>query len=155
MKALLAGTFDPPTLGHIELIRRAAEIFASLVVGVGENSIKQKMTLSPQERTEGLEKETSSFSNVEIHSFSGLTTEFAKACGCDVLLRGIRSTSDLDFEIQMARANKKISGIETFFLPAENYSGISSSLIKELALHKAPLKDFVTPHIEQKLYKIT
>ena len=152
-KALFAGTFDPPTLGHIELIRRGAKVFDELIVGIGENSAKQGSMLSIQDRLEGLKRELSSLTNVEVVKFSGLATQFAKEQGIRVLLRGIRSSSDVEYEMQMARANRKIGDIETFFLISDTaFDGISSSLIRELVINKAPLNDFIPEQFERMIY---
>ncbi len=152
-KALFAGTFDPPTLGHLDLIHRASAMFDTLFVGIGANNAKLKSILSVQQRLEGLKKEVASLSNVEVVSFSGLATQFAKEHNIDVLLRGIRSLSDMEYEMQMARANRKIGEIETvFILSDQSFSQISSSLIRELALHKAPLGDFIPEQFERMIY---
>ena len=152
-KALFAGTFDPPTLGHLDLIHRGSAMFEALVVGIGENNAKLKSVLSVQQRLEGLKKELASLSNVEVISFSGLATQLAKEHDIDVLLRGIRSSSDMEYEMQMARANLKIGGIETVFLLSSDSSAqISSTLIRELALHKAPLGDFIPEQFERMIY---
>lgn len=152
-KALFSGTFDPPTKGHIDLIRRGAALFDHLLVGIGLNSAKSKPMLSLQQRLEGLKKELSSLHNVEVVSFSGLATQFAKEQNIDVLLRGIRSQSDTEYEMQLARANHKIGGFETLFLVSEDSTiGISSSLIRELALNKARLSDFIPERFERIIY---
>ncbi|MBS0628630.1 MAG: pantetheine-phosphate adenylyltransferase [Verrucomicrobia bacterium] len=150
-KLLFPGTFDPPTLGHIMLIKRGAALCDHLVVGIGKNLSKTKAILTVEERIEALKHETSSLKNVEIVSFSGLAVNFAKQIGVNALLRGFRTSSDVDFELQMARANKKLSGIETLFLMAEDEAHISSTLIRELAANGASLKDFVPEYIESTL----
>lgn len=151
-KALYPGTFDPPTFGHLTLIRRSAAICDHLIVGVGKNLSKNKSILTVDERIEALKKETASLKNVEIASFSGLVVNFAKQMGARVLIRGLRSSSDVAYEMQMALANRSLSGIETLFLMAEDGAAhISSTLIRELASHGAPLKDFIPEYLESTL----
>lgn len=149
---LYPGTFDPPTLGHLSLIKRGAALCDHLVVGIGENLSKANAILTVEERIEVLKQETASLKNVEVVSFSGLVTQFAKQVGARVLLRGLRGSSDVDAEMQMAQANRKLSGIETLFLMADaEVSHISSTLIREIASHGAPLGDFIPKSLESLL----
>jgi len=148
-KALCPGRFDPPTLGHISLLSRASQLCDHLVVGIGENLVKGKSLLTTDEKVKALEKSTKQFPNIEITSFSGLVTDFAKKMGAQVLIRGLRSVKDLEYEREMALANFKLTGIETIFLLAEpGASHISSSLIRELAANGAPLSDFIPQDLE-------
>lgn len=152
-KALFAGAFDPLTFGHLDIIHRGSAMFEKLIIGVGENSAKQGPMLSIQQRVEGIKKEVSDLQNAEALSFSGLATQFAKEQKIDVLLRGIRSLSDMEYEMQMARANREIGKIETIFILSDaSFSGISSTLIRELALHKAPLSSFIPEQFERMIY---
>lgn len=151
-KVLYPGTFDPPTFGHLAMIERASALFDHLFVAVGSNLSKGKPLLSLEQRVQSLKKETSHLSNVEVMSFSGLVTAFAQQLGAHSLLRGVRWTQDLEYEIQMARANKALTGIETIFLPADApYEGISSTLIRELAHFGAPLYHFIPEELEKLL----
>ncbi|NGX47062.1 MAG: Phosphopantetheine adenylyltransferase [Chlamydiae bacterium] len=155
-KAIYSGSFDPPTWGHIRLIRRAAKLFDVLIVGIGENLKKGKGFFTIQEKIDGFQKEIGDLPNVEIMSFSGLVTNFAKENGIDLLVRGLRFVGDMEYEMQMARANYKLTGIETFFLMAdEDTSTISSSLIRELAANGAPLGDYIPSHFETLLHNKT
>lgn len=148
-KFLFPGTFDPPTHGHIMLIKRSAALCDHLIVGVGKNLSKTNSILTVEERIEALKHETSLLKNVEIMSFSGLVVDFAKQVEATVLIKGLRSSSDVEYEMQMAQANRKLSGIDTLFLMADTGTAhISSTLIRELASHGAPLKDFVPKHVE-------
>ncbi len=150
-KVLYPGTFDPPTLGHIALIKRGAVLCDHLIVGIGEN-INKKPILTIEERAEALKKETSALSNVEVVSFSGLASDFAKQVNATALIRGLRSSHDIEYEMQMASANQKLNGIETLFLMAEDgAANISSTLIRELAAHGAPLEAFIPKHLESTL----
>jgi pantetheine-phosphate adenylyltransferase len=143
-KALFPGSFDPPTWGHIRLIERGSKLFDQIVVGVGANLAKGKGLLTSEERVEGLAQELKGLSNVEVLPFTGLTVDFAKEIGASVLLRGLRSPSDLEKELEMARANCTIQQIETLFLAGEEETAnISSSLIRELAANGAPLEKFI------------
>jgi len=152
-KALYPGSFDPPTWGHIRLIQRAAKLFDALVIGIGENFKKGEGLLTTQEKIDGLKKEIGDLPNVEIMKLPGLTVDFAKEIGANLLLRGLRSSGDLEFEMQMARANYKLKGVETLFMASEEEtSTISSSLIRELAANRAPLGDFIPSYFESLLH---
>lgn len=152
-KVLLPGSFDPPTWGHIRLIRRAARICDVLLVGIGENEQKGKSILTLEEKVEGLKKEFEDLPNIEIVGYFGLTTDFAKENGVKFLVRGLRTQIDMEYEKQIAHANLQISGIETLFMIAEgDTAATSSTLIRELAANRAPLKDFVPKYFEKLLY---
>ncbi len=149
---LITGTFDPPTLGHLNIIERAAKLCSKLLIGVAENPKKSPICFTLEERLELLQELTLPFSNIEIESIQGLTVEFAKKRRVDVLIRGLRTFSDISYECQMSLANKKIGAIETLFLVAEGeFTHISSSLIREVASTGHHLKDFVPASIEPKV----
>lgn len=144
-KALFAGSFDPPTLGHLNLIERSARLFEGLIVALPEG---KKGSLPLEERLSLLKKLTKPLEKVEIRSFSGLLVSFAKKEGISCLVRGVRSTTDLEYEWQMARANKELSGVETLLLPAEEQAAhISGSLIREIAQAGGELQKFIPPSI--------
>ncbi|MDN3505599.1 MAG: pantetheine-phosphate adenylyltransferase [Simkaniaceae bacterium] len=152
-RALYPGSFDPPTWGHIQIIRRAAKLFDELIVGIGDNFEKGKGLLTTQEKIDGLKEEIGDLQNVEILKVPGLTVDFAKEIGAHVLLRSLRSSGDLEFEMQMARANYKLKGMETLFMAGDDEtSTISSSLIRELAANGAPLKEFIPSYFESLLH---
>ena len=132
--AVYVGSFDPLTLGHVDIIRRAATIFDRLTVGIGINPDKQPL-FSPEERLELTLSSLKSFENVEVRCFKGLTVEFIQHCGARVLVRGVRTLSDIETEFTMTLANRALDPqIETVFLMAsERYTHISSSLIKQIA----------------------
>ncbi len=132
--ALYAGSFDPLTLGHVDLIRRSAAVFSRVTVGVGINPDKHPL-FSPEERVRLLEDVIRDLPNVGIDCFHGLTVEFAREIGAGVLVRGIRSLSDTESEFTMTLANHHLEPrIETVFLMAsEQYTHVSSSLIKQIA----------------------
>jgi pantetheine-phosphate adenylyltransferase len=132
--AVFPGTFDPVTLGHLDLIRRASRLFDRLVVGVGHNPEKSEM-FSPTERVSMIEEVVSDegLSNIKVKSYDGLTMEFAKAQGANIILRGIRDSVDLRDELQFANANLIVGDVETVFLMTTDQTALtSSSLIKQI-----------------------
>ncbi len=133
--AVYTGSFDPVTLGHLNVIERASKLFDELVVGVGINTEKQSL-FSPSERVELLEEVIGDFTNVRVATFSGLAVSFVKSCGSQVMVRGVRPLTDIAGEFTMLMANRQLDeDIETVFLMAdENYSHVSSSLIKQIVL---------------------
>lgn len=152
-RALFAGSFDPPTFGHLDIIRRAARVCDELIVGIAINIAKSEI-FSQSEREKMLREQTRDLKNVKIESFSGLTVEFAKRKKIDCLIRGVRPGIDTNEDFQLALANEKLSGIDTLFLLADpRFSHISSTLIKEIASFDGSLKEFVSPSIEKLLIK--
>lgn len=152
-KALLTGTFDPPTLGHLDIIHRGSQLCDRLIVGVSTQIDKREKELFSSEERKGLlETIASPFKNVEIHPFEGLAVDFARKHQISHLLRALRSSADFDYEWQMAATNRKLSGMETLFLLADPaVLHISSTLIRELASHQAPLEAFIPKEIEQQV----
>ncbi len=144
--ALFAGAFDPPTLGHMDIINRASHVCDQLIVAVAENHSKQAL-FSVEERRAMLQEAAASYPYVEVVSFAGLTVDFAKKRKALFLLRGIRSAADLDYESEMAAANRQMSGIETLLLFGLS-PHISSSLVREIAHFGGPLEGFVPPKVE-------
>ena len=132
--AIYTGSFDPVTLGHLNVIERSSRLVDRLIVGIGVNIEKQSM-FSPEEREELVRKSVEHLGNVEVRSFTGLAVSFCRDCGARVLLRGVRSLGDIEAEFTMIMANRKLDpGIETVLLMAdEGYSHVSSSLIKQIA----------------------
>jgi pantetheine-phosphate adenylyltransferase len=153
-KALFPGTFDPPTLGHLDLIRRSASICDKLYVGVAINTSKPHDLFTVQEKESMLKTICKSYPHVEVVRFSTLAVDFAKQHQIDFLLRGLRAFSDFENEFRMALANRKLSGIETVFLMADERVGhISSTLIRELGHFKCRLHDFVPAEIEEQIFQ--
>ena len=135
MKALYAGSFDPFTIGHLDIAKRCLSLFDSLHIGVGDN-ISKNCLYTVSERVEAIKKTFEGNSKVEVGSYSGLTVEYAKKIGANILIRGLRGYDDFDKEKNLADINKEISGIETCFLISNpSLSFISSSMIKELLIH--------------------
>lgn len=150
--AVYAGSFDPLTLGHLDVIKRASGLFSSLVVAVGE--AREKKPLFPyEERVALIQDCTSGLKNVTVESFSGLAVNFARKVGAGAMIRGVRSTADYAYEVQMALMNRAMTPeIETIFIPTSpQYSHISSSLAKEIALHGGDMSLLVPPVVVNKL----
>ncbi|MEZ6136293.1 MAG: pantetheine-phosphate adenylyltransferase [Pirellulaceae bacterium] len=127
------GSFDPVTLGHLNVIQRASLLFDDLVIGIGINSEKQSL-FSPEERVELMRRVVSDLENVRVEMFSGLAVSFVKSCGSRIMIRGVRPLTDIAGEFTMMMANRQLDAeIETVFLMAdEDYSHVSSSLIKQI-----------------------
>ena len=152
MKAVYAGSFSPPTLGHLDIIRRAAGLFDELVVAVMSQTEKRYL-FSPEQRLEMLRKITAEMSNVRVISDQGLLVDLVRREGADVIVRGLRNSADWMFESQMAEANRKIGGAETLFLSClPEYSMISSTIVRDCASHGAPIDAMVPHEIAGKIY---
>jgi len=131
--AVFPGTFDPITNGHLDIIQRGMRLFDELIVAVGCNPDKQTL-FSQQERAEMIRKLTAGFANVRVECFKGLTVDYARKVGAETMLRGIRNSSDLQFEFQVALTNRVVAGVETLFvMTSPEYAFSSSSLIKQIA----------------------
>lgn len=153
-KAVYPGTFDPMTRGHLNIIERASALYDEVVVLIMYNGGK-KCTFTELERKEMIEKETTHLSNVKVHIGQGLTIHTTAALQADVMIRGIRATSDYEYELQIATANMMLDPkIETVFLMSRpEYSFVSSTTVKEIAMFHGELNKFVTPFVEQQLIK--
>jgi pantetheine-phosphate adenylyltransferase len=132
--AVYTGSFDPITLGHVNVIERSARLVDSLIVGIGVN-VEKAALFSPEERVALVTQSTAYVKNVEVRAFDGLAVEFVRQCGARVMVRGVRPLTDLAGEFTMMMANKHLDpGIETVFLMAdEEYAHVSSTLIKQIA----------------------
>jgi pantetheine-phosphate adenylyltransferase len=152
--AIYPGTFDPVTYGHIDLIKRANEIFSEVIVGVANNPHKQPL-FGVEERLSMLKKAVADLKGVKVYDFDGLVVDFARKHKAKVLIRGLRMLSDFEYEFQMALTNRKLApDIETVFLmPQESYSYFSSKLLKEAASLGADLSNFVPDYVEEALKK--
>ena len=145
------GTFDPVTLGHLDLIRRGARVFNHVIVAVGDNPAK-KTLFSAAERVAVLRAETRSLNNVEVRRFTGLLVNFAKRRGVPAVMRGIRTVSDLEYELQMALTNRAVGKLETLFLtPSPEVQFLSAQLIREIASMGGDVTSFLTPAVAGKL----
>lgn len=152
MKIMYPGSFDPITLGHIDLIERCAKMFDEVEIAILENDSKSA-TFSVEERLEMIRESISKWSNVRVSAGSGLAVEYAKQINCSVLLRGIRAVMDYEYELQVATANRVLDkDVETLFLVASpKYSYVSSSLARTIARYGGDLKEFVPDHVAVKL----
>lgn len=153
-KAIYAGTFDPMTLGHLDVVERAARIFPELVVAVA--AVTGKNTLfSQEERVDLVKKAVTPFPNVSVESFDGLLVEYARSAGASVIIRGLRLLSDFEYEFQMALTNRRLApDLETLFLmPKQDYSYISSTNIKQVASLGGDVSEFVPPEVTEALLK--
>ena len=152
MIAIYPGSFDPVTNGHLDLIARGAMIFDKLIVAVAHNMEKDPL-FAVKERVELLETVTFDWKNVEVDVFDGLLMDYARSKNARVVVRGIRAVSDYEYELQMAMMNRHIEpSVETvFMLPAQQYSYLSSRLVKELARLGGSIKDLVPPIVEERL----
>ncbi|HOZ45505.1 MAG TPA: pantetheine-phosphate adenylyltransferase [Candidatus Hydrogenedentes bacterium] len=152
--AIYPGSFDPPTLGHLDLIQRAARMFDHLIVAVAVNDVKQAL-FSVEEREQMLREITATFPNVEVSSFEGLTVHFARERGAIALVRGLRVVSDFEFELSMALTNQKLDpGIDTVCLmPSEPYIFLSSRGVKEITRFGGDTAPFLPPEVSARLRK--
>ena len=134
VKAVYTGSFDPVTLGHLDIIRRASDLFGTLVVGIGINNDKKPL-FSPEQRVELIRRVTPDMPDLEIATFDGLAVDFVREVNAKVMVRGIRPLTDIAGEFTMMMANRQLDrGIETVFLMADDkYVHISSSLLKQIA----------------------
>jgi pantetheine-phosphate adenylyltransferase len=150
--AVYTGSFDPVHLGHLDVIRRGARLYDRLIVGVGTNPEKEPL-FTPEERVELLRSVTAPFKNVEVRAFDGLTIQFVRSAGARVMLRGLRTLSDMEYEFNMSLANLALDPeIETVFLMGkEGYSHISGTLLRQVAMFGGPLDRFVPPVIKKAL----
>ena len=154
-KAIYPGTFDPVTNGHVDLIRRAVKIFPQVIVAVASNKVK-KPFFSLETRIALLEEALVDVDGVRVVGFEGLLIDFAKEQQAGIILRGIRAVSDFEYEFQLAGMNRKLSkAVETVFLtPSEELMCISSSLVREIALLKGDISQFVPSCVIKELGSI-
>ena len=150
--AIYPGSFDPPTNGHLDLIERGSKIFDELVVAILRNPDKDPL-FSLHERRHMLEALTANFKNVRVDVFDGLTVDYAARVKAGAVLRGIRALSDYEYELQMALMNRKLQPeLETvFMMPAEQYSYLSSRLVREVAQLGGSIEDLVPEMVERRL----
>ncbi len=153
--AIYPGSFDPVTYGHLDVIRRAANIFDELTVSV-LNNVGKSALFSVEERVKMLEEATKDMPNVKIDSFSGLTIDYAKEKDVHVVIRGLRAITDFEYELQIAQTNHKLSGgeVDTMFLTtALEYAYLSSSGVKEIAKFNGDVSMCVPDHVAKELYR--
>ena len=152
-KAIYPGSFDPLTLGHVDIIKRASNIVDELVVGVLNNSAKNSL-FSLDERVSMIKEMTTSLPNVEVGSFEGLLVDYMKEINATIIIRGLRAVTDFEYELQIAQANSvQNSDIETIFLTTNlNYSYLSSTIVKEFASYGGDISKFVPEQFIDRIY---
>jgi len=152
--AVYPGTFDPITLGHVDIIKRAAKMFDSLIVAIADNRDKDPL-FTVDERIELIKSSIQGLESVTVTSFDGLTAKFAKDSGAMAIVRGLRAISDFEFEFQMALMNRKIEPeIEAVYLmPTDKFSYISSSLVKDIARRGGDISCFVSIEVKEALLR--
>lgn len=153
-KVIYPGTFDPVTYGHIDIIKRAVELFDEVIVTVAINPTKNQL-FSTAERVMMLKESVKNYDRVSVDFFDGLVVEHAKQVGATGIIRGLRQISDFEFEFQMALMNRKLAeDITTIFLmPHEKYTYLNSTVIRNLASLHADVSDFVPPNVHDALKK--
>ena len=150
VSAMYPGTFDPITLGHEDLVRRAARLYDKVVVAVAANTGSKAPMFTFGERVELAEGALSDLDNIEVKGYEGLTVDFALENDLAVIVRGLRAVSDFEYEFQLANMNRHLTGdVETVFLtPADTYSFISSTLVREVASLGGDVTEFVSPKVK-------
>lgn len=152
-KAIYPGSFDPVTYGHLDIIKRSAEMFDEVVVGVLNNSAKNPL-FTAEERQQMLSEATKGFDNVTVISFEGLLVDYMAENGISVIIRGLRAITDFDYELQIAQSNRKVSKdtIDTVFLTTSvKYAYLSSSIVREYASYGTDVSDFVPAFVVERL----
>ncbi len=146
--AVYPGSFDPVTLGHMDVISRSSRLFDKLIVGVLVNSSKIPL-FSAEERVNMIKGVVSEYHNVEVRAFDGLLVEFARMCDATAVVRGLRAVTDFEYELQMSQTNHIIApDIDTIFLTTNlNYAYLSSSVVKEVARYGGDISKFVAPEV--------
>ena len=153
-RAIYPGTFDPITNGHADLIQRASQMFSHVIVAIASNPSKKRI-FTLEERVRLIKTVTGDLNNVEVQGFTGLLADFADQQNATVLIRGLRAVSDFEYEFQLANMNRRLNPkLESVFLtPSEENSFISSTLVKEVAMHHGKVTEFCHPEVEKALAK--
>jgi pantetheine-phosphate adenylyltransferase len=153
--ALCPGSFDPVTLGHLDIIERSARHFDEVIVAVIRNPQKTQSLFTLEERQQMLKETLSHLSNIRIEFFKGLLVEFAKEHQAEAIVKGLRAVSDFDYELQMAQMNQRLTGIDTFFLSTSpQYSFLSSSLVREVARFGGDVSGMVPKVVNDRLLEM-
>jgi pantetheine-phosphate adenylyltransferase len=151
VRAIFPGSFDPITNGHLDVINRAIKLFDEVVVAVGRSPVKNQL-FSPEERVEMISELVSDIPGVSVESFDGLMVEYAANVKADVVLRGLRSLTDVHYEFQLAMTNRAVAGIETVFvMTSEQYGFTSSTLIREVASLGGNLSNLIPENVQDRL----
>jgi pantetheine-phosphate adenylyltransferase len=150
-RAIFPGSFDPITNGHLDVIERGIKLFDELIVAVGRSPIKNPL-FTPDERVEMIAELIAAMPRVKVESFDGLTVEYARSKEADVILRGLRSLTDVQYEFKLAMTNRSVAGIETVFvMTSEQYGFTSSTLIREVAALGGDVSSLVPEKIYERL----
>jgi pantetheine-phosphate adenylyltransferase len=151
VRAIFPGSFDPITNGHLDVIHRGIKLFDELIIAVGKSPIKNPL-FTPEERVEIIAELVSDIPGVLVESFDGLTVEYAAKKRADVILRGLRSLTDVQYEFQLAMTNRAVAGIETVFvMTGEQYGFTSSTLIRQIASLGGDLSSLVPENVYNRL----
>lgn len=152
--AVYPGSFDPVTMGHMDIIQRTSQIFDKVIIGVLNNRAKSPL-FSVEERVKMLEEVTSGLPNVEIQSFGGLLIDFVRQNQAQIIVRGLRAITDFEYELQMAQTNRVMAPeVDTLFLTTNlRYSYLSSSIVKEIAAGGGDITAFVHPYVVDQMHK--
>jgi len=150
-RAVCPGSFDPVTLGHLDIVGRAASLFDEVVVAVGVNASKNRM-FTAEERMDMLREACAPWPNVRVDGFSGLLTTFCSEHGVHAIVKGLRAVSDFDYELQMAQMNASLSDVETVFVPTSpEFSFLASSLVKKVATFGGDVSTLVPAFVDERL----
>jgi len=151
LRVACPGSFDPPTNGHADIVRRIARLADEVVIAVLVNPAKQGM-FEVTERVEMLEEITADLPNVSVESFQGLLVDFCRDHSIPAVVKGLRAVSDFEYELQMAQMNHRLSGVDTMFVTTDPlYSFLSSSLVKEVAAYGGDVEGLVPPAVHERL----
>ncbi len=151
-KVVYPGTFDPPHLGHLDIVKRALDIFSEVVVAVAKNPRKH-LLFTQEERLDMFKRMVEPFGErVKVKGFDSLLVDFMKEEGIKIIVRGVRLFTDFEYELQIAMTNYKLAGVETIFMmPSQEYIHISSTIVRDIASYCGNLKGMVHPYVEAKL----
>jgi pantetheine-phosphate adenylyltransferase len=151
VRAIFPGSFDPITNGHLDVINRAIKLFDELIIAVGRSPVKNQL-FTPEERVEMIAELMADMPGVSVESFDGLTVEYAADKKADVILRGLRSLTDVQYEFQLAMTNRAVTGIETVFvMTSEQYGFTSSTLIRQVATLGGNLSNLIPENVRNRL----
>ncbi|HUS74162.1 MAG TPA: pantetheine-phosphate adenylyltransferase [Sedimentisphaerales bacterium] len=151
VRAIFPGSFDPITNGHLDVINRAIKLFDELIIAVGRSPVKNQL-FTPEERVEMIAELMADMPGVSVESFDGLTVEYAADKKADVILRGLRSLTDVQYEFQLAMTNRAVTGIETVFvMTSEQYGFTSSTLIRQVASLGGNLSNLIPENVRNRL----
>lgn len=150
-RVVYPGTFDPPHYGHLDIVKRSAEIFEKVIVAVAKKPRKY-LLFDVEERVEMFKRMTANIKNVEVKSFDGLLVDFMKKEGVRIIVRGVRLFTDFEYELQIALTNFRLAGVETIFMmPSQEFIHISSTIVRDIASYCGNLDDMVHPYVKEKL----